>query len=186
MTVPDFHINASHEAGFETQGDYTVTWKWENDDVDPLTHLQDYDESIYGTFKYDESWRSNFYERTRPDGFDGNAERLDRYCPGSCQGDYIGLWWQPPNPKTTGASVRGTPEFDAMRRTILDILTFGYQGLVVDAVRVMPACQCCGHAENKTAHASLWGIEYTADAEYKSACMADLVSECLSELEEDE
>jgi hypothetical protein len=183
MTVPDFHIDASHEAGFETQGDYTVSWKWEEDDVDPLTHLKDYDESIFGRFAYSPNANRYGEANIRPGGFDGNAERLDRYHPGSSQGDYIGLWWQPPDPKG-GAAARGTPEFDEMRRYILDILTFGYMGLNVDVVRVMPECQCCGHAENRTAHASLWGIEWIADAEYKSAVMADLVSECLSELED--
>lgn len=68
------------------------------------------------------SHRSNDYgHHERPAGFDGNAELLG-FGP-----SYDRIWWQPPS-----ECKRGTPEFDEFRRTMLDLLAYGYVIVVVE------------------------------------------------------
>lgn len=100
---------------------------------------------------------------SRPDGFTGNAEKL-----GVGQ-SYDRYWWEPsPNgPK------RGTPEFAKERQQVLNLLEFGFIGVVLER---WERCDHCG-TERMTESASLWGIENNADEAYLQETLRELLYE---------
>lgn len=86
----------------------------------------------------------------RPDGFDGNAEVIDRD-----RGSQ--LWWQPMEDCTPGSDIRAS-----VRRTINDLREYGYIGIEVSGG---------GQTE------ALWMIGAT-EYEYHKEVVADLITEC--------
>lgn len=78
------------------------------------------DDEWYGKIEW--AYRGRYHDYApRPDGFDGNAEVILL--------DYsASLWWQPPadGPK------RGTPEFQALRSDLRDLIEYGYNILIVE------------------------------------------------------
>lgn len=102
--------------------------------------------------------RTNDYGHPwRPDHFDGNAEIIERDN-GSC------LWWQPP---MDFEAKRGTPEFDAFRAQILELLQHGYVGVIVETDQ---------HSE------SLWGIGSFDDEGQAYAC-CEMIDEIRRDIE---
>lgn len=91
----------------------------------------------------------------RPDHFDGNSE-----CLGIGR-SYDRVWWQPPKdgPK------RGTPEFAELRRCLLDLLEYGYVGVIV---------------ESEIGERSLGGIA-SMDGDYQGEVVCELIDELLYE-----
>jgi hypothetical protein len=66
---------------------------------------------------------SNLYgdnRTTRPDWCDGNAEIIDRE-------HFSVLWWQP-----SSDAKRGTDEFTRLRRSLMDIVNYGYQVITLE------------------------------------------------------
>lgn len=88
----------------------------------------------------------------RPDHFDGNAE-----CLGVGR-SYDRVWWQPP------ADVKRTDAgFAALRRSLLDLLEYGYVGVLVDS---------------DVGEESLWSIG-SMETEYQCEVACDLIDELL-------
>lgn len=91
----------------------------ESDDMDPFA---EYGADCYGRIEWadDPRLRGEYGYSVRPDGMDGNAERLhtgrDAY------------WWQPPadGPK------RGTDEFEMARQLVRDLLEYGMSVAIVE------------------------------------------------------
>jgi hypothetical protein len=142
-------------------GPVTIRWEIVTDEHESsIDQINDWDESIYGRLAWGE--RTDYREYDRPRDFDGNAEKMDRYNLGFCQGDYIGLWWQPPKAEEGGAPARGTPEFEQMRRDLCELITWGFVGIRVTVLIVTPegVCPHCGAgAEVRHGRGDLWGIE---------------------------
>lgn len=84
------------------------------------TIINDFD--CWGKVGWEQYDRSMGYHR-RPDGFDGNSERMS-------YGNSDPYWWQPPadGPK------RGTPEFDALRREVQELCEFGFVVLILEVL----------------------------------------------------
>lgn len=98
----------------------------------------------------------------RPDGFDGNAEKLWAEQNGGQ------FWWQPP------ADVPRTSEhFGALRRIVIDVVTYGY---AVYMLELLEGTDAYGAPIVRDV-ASLWGIEPFADAEYVHTIVCDLAHE---------
>jgi hypothetical protein len=98
--------------------------------------------------------------KERPADFDGNAEKLH-------MGDYT-LWWQPPadSPK------RGTPEFEEMRRHVLELIEFGFYGVVLEVLQGTDAYD----RPIVTHSASLWAIE-SLERDYLATVVGELATE---------
>lgn len=101
----------------------------------------------------------------RPDDMNGNAEKLQI---GS--GDWI--WWQPPDPKETGAPKRGTAEFAKMRQQVSDLLEFGFCGVILEVLDGRDAY----HLPIVTDTASLWAID-SLEHGYLTVLISDLIGE---------
>jgi hypothetical protein len=120
------------------------------------------DDDFHGSFApVDHRTNAYGYSR-RPDGFDGNSEKL-----------WVGrsdeVWWQPPK----NGPKRGTPEFDVFRRNVRDLMEFGYQVMTVELV---DGADCYGRGTVLAAE-SLCGIEPYADAGYRREIVAELAAE---------
>ena len=88
--------------------------------------------------------RNDYGYYPRPDGFDGNAEKLS-YGNGDC------VWWQP----HSDGPKRGTPEFEQERKHVRDLLEFGMCGFILELLEGKDAYR----QPIVTKVASLWGIE---------------------------
>lgn len=99
----------------------------------------------------------------RPDGFDGRARKLQ-----SGRGDPI--WWQPP------ADV-ADDDLGTLGRTILDLLEFGYVGVIVER---LDGTDAYGQPI-VSAVASLWGIGGLDD----EAEVAEVIGDLLTELQDE-
>lgn len=139
---------------FKLDDGRTIRFKVELDDTNPF---DDYD--CYGKI----AWVGRGYRENRPDGFDGNAEKLQ-----ANRSDQV--WWQPP------ADVKRTdPGFAKFRRQVTDLLEFGMCGYVLEL------------CDGKDAYGrdivvdvqSLWGIEPFAEDSYR----VEIIGELLSEME---
>lgn len=142
----------------------------EPDDIDPFENAD-----CYGKIAPVERDRYNGYngEKDRPDGFDGNAEKL--HVPGNGGA----VWWQP-HPESPK---RGTDEFKRERKNILDLLEYGCCGFVLELCDGEDAY----HRPIVRHVASLWGIEpFPGDYAHEvvrdlyaeiEAAMADLASQ---------
>lgn len=97
----------------------------------------------------------------RPEGFDGNAEILRGH-------NFDPIWWQPPVD-----AKRGSDLFDSLRRGVVDILEYGYCGLILE---VLDGTDAYG-APIVTEVASLWGIEPFPDRAYVAEVVRDLAAE---------
>lgn len=87
---------------------------------DECSTIEDIGGDWYGAIEWEDTRRTNSYGHVmRPDGFDGNAEKLSTRD-GS-------IWWQPPTDVK-----RGTDTFDAMRRNLIDLIEYGYSSVGVE------------------------------------------------------
>lgn len=189
-TPYDYYMADGEERSIEI-GPVTISWSIVTDDhQSSIEHINDYDESIWGRLEWGQRGYNSGREHDRPDGFDGNAERMDRYNLGFCQGDYIGLWWQPPKPEEGGPPARGTPEFEEMRRDLCELITWGFVGIRVSVTIVTPegVCPHCGRgAEVRHGRADLWGIEASGHAwrdgipDYRREVLIDNLGEAIVE-----
>lgn len=101
--------------------------------------INDYEE-CYG--KVAEGPRRMGGHAPRPDGFDGNAEKL-------WYGNYGPWWWQPPE-----GTKRGTKEFSELRSLVAELLGFGFY---VVSLQLQTRCDQ-GHWHTVNA-AALGGID---------------------------
>lgn len=101
------------------------------------------------------------YPDTRPQGFDGNAEKI------WLSGDAI--WWQPP----TDGPARGTAEFRSLRAMVRDLAEYGFHGVVLELTH--------GHDAYRRPIvrnvASLWGID-----SLENGYLREVVGELAAEL----
>lgn len=117
---------------------------------DEVAGLEDWAD-CYGTI---EQSRTTDYGTRRPDGFSGNAEIIDRDRWGA-------TWWEPP----TDGPKRGTSEFAAMRRNLMDIREYGFSGYVLTWV---------GADGREIDGESLWGIEPFPSDNYRREIVTEL------------
>ena len=138
---------------FRTEPDDMSAINWGRNGVGEWNHGED------GTF----AWAHN--DDTRPYQFTGLARKLQ-----ANGGDPI--WWQPPtdmeNPKGFANVAAWQASLDAMARSILSVLEYGYVGVIID--RIDPETDEVLDTE------SLWGIE-PEPYDYHSAVAMDLVRE---------
>lgn len=105
-------------------------------------------------------WCHNTPGTERPQGFDGAARKI--WVRHDC------YWWQPPQ------DVVNNPEaLLATRRSVIDLLEFGLQVVTVTHEK---KCECCGMSK-AAGVASLGGVEWYADQDYRMSVVADLVHE---------
>lgn len=134
-------------------------------DSDPFN-----DTDLYGRIEWcsDRIYDQDGRLKGRPDGFDGNAEKMWAQQNGDA------FWWQPP------ADVkRSDPNFSSLRSIVNDLASFGMVGYVVDVLAPDEHSDFYDHRPVLTA-ASLWGIECMVDGASAAEIVADLVSEVLA------
>lgn len=131
----------------------------ESDDISPFEETDTYGR-IAG-LQFDRFYRHG--ERPRPDGFNGNAEKL--YVPNN-GGTY---WWQPPadGPK------RGTDEFKGLRKRVLELLEYGYCAYVLELLEGENAY----HEPIVRKFANLGEIEPFPTVEYRAEIVRNLWTE---------
>lgn len=134
--------------------------------VEPDQDHSVFDEEFWGEFEWVS--RTNGYGYTeRPDGFDGNAEILER------DGASV-LWWQPPRGDYALSYPRGTKEFAEFRRSVRDLLEYGFKGVILELLDGADAYGMPIVVEEQ----SLWGID-SVDGGY----LKDVVSDLFAEME---
>jgi hypothetical protein len=101
----------------------------------------------------------------RPDGFDGNAEKLS-----TSHGDRY--WWQPPRGDYEMTAKRGSDEFNSFRQLVMDLVEWGYKGVVLE---LCDGADAYGRPV-VSAVASLWGIDSLEDG-YLAEVVKDLAAE---------
>ena len=128
--------------------------------------FQEYD--CWGRIDYD--GRPNDYGHpSRPEGFDGNAERLWLDQNGGP------VWWQPP---TGDYEVkRSDPQWESFRRHVIDLASYGMCGVIVELCDGEDAY----HRPIVVKTASLWGIEVMYDRDYLAEVVRELVEEVLAD-----
>lgn len=131
-------------------------------EVDQDTSVSDFD--CYGKVEW---IGRNLYDydgrrKGRPDGFDGNAEKLWTYESGA-----ESFWWQPPKdgPKRTD------PEFAAFKQLVRELVTWGFKGVVVEVLDGEDAY----HRPIVRDVASLWGIDSLDDTDLLAEYVSDLL-----------
>jgi len=139
-----------------------------------IEHDEDHsilDEEMHGEFAW--PGRTNDYGRyDRPAGFDGNAELL------GFGRSYDRIWWQPPRGDYAlyddgKPARRGSKAFEEYRTTVLELLEYGYVGVIVELWHSCPTCA----SRHEDRSASLWGVEWNADDAYKREVIGDLIDE---------
>jgi hypothetical protein len=138
---------------------------WTEDDIAGwrLRIEQDEDASIndfdcYGKVEWPGRHSNDYGYHTRPEGFDGSAQKLDtRNGP---------IWWQP---YREGHKVYNST---ADRRVVLDLLEMGFSGVVVEELT-----RCDRGHVHVAELASLWGID-----SLENGYLAEVVGDLLSEL----
>lgn len=127
---------------------------------DPDTQVTNFE--TYGAFSEAKDFIRHG-EDHRPAGFTGNAEKLqfDRgyWC-----------WWEP----NSDGPKRGTEEFSAERRQVLDLLECGFSGVIVERLDGLDAYG----RDIVVAVASLWGID-----SLENGYLREVVGELLSEID---
>ena len=100
-----------------------------------------------------------YVHSVRPDGFTGAARIIDR-------DDHYDLWWQPYEELTT-------EQIRAEEPRIRDLVRYGFKGVILELCNGTDAY---GRpiVENV---ASLWAVEWDADAAYIAEIVSDLASE---------
>jgi hypothetical protein len=128
----------------------------EPDDLNPFEDFDCYGKLAQGR-RHEDTGRE-----IRPDGFDGNAEKLSMRSGG--------IWWQPPSdgPK------RGTDDFAELRRLVLDLDEFG---MVSVKLEILDGKDAYGQPIVVN-FASMGGIE-----PYPGEYLAEIISELAAELE---
>lgn len=125
------------------------------DDIDPFA-----EHDAYGRVAPVKPDRHTVYPATRPDGFDGNAEKL------WSRSQY---WWQPP----TDAPRRDDPAFSALRALVCDVLNYG---MCVVSVELLDGTDAYSRPIVRDV-ASLAGVEPMPSSEDLAGFVADLLSE---------
>lgn len=122
----------------------------------------DYDTSLESDGDWFGKVQSADYGDKRPEGFDGNAEKMRaRNC---------AVWWQPPKDVQ-----RGTESFKRLRDRVAGyyLEEWSYCGLVVERTVHHPT----DSRFTREVEASLWCIEDDADRDYLRDTLADLFRE---------
>lgn len=152
---------------FELGDGRTLRLRFEPDDINPFDEFDTYGKVAHfptNTYGYDQAgMRSNF----RPDGFDGNAEKL--WPPQN--GDPV--WWQPPS-----WVKRSDPGFAELRTNVCDLLAFGMQGVLVELLDGEDAYR----RPIARGVAALWGLEPFIDRAYLRTVVGELVDEVLADV----
>lgn len=148
--------------------------------VDQDSQVTDFGPEAYGSFAWPDEYRDrNTGQPRRPDGFDGNAEKLN-----TISGP---IWWQP---SPDSPLQRGTQEWSDFRTFLGDLISFGFKGVRLE---ILEGEDAYGRAIVR-AEASLWGIDtldthaYT-DAEgvhhpfVRNGYLTEIVRELAAELD---
>lgn len=131
---------------------------------DPFMSVMD-DTDFYGSLAFaDVGHRNDYGRRERPDGFNGNAERL------SATHSYDAMWWQPP-PDVK----RGTETFHKVRSALLELLECGYS---IVTVELLHGTDGYGRPIVERV-ASLGGVE---PFQYGDGTLAEILSDLLLEV----
>lgn len=139
----------------EINDDYIMRFREGHDDY---TTIKDFD--CYGKI----SWISR--DRTRPEGFDGMAEIV------SCYRD--SYWWQPPEDLRQGWDT--FEHKDSLRRTVRDILDYGFMIYVVEICSDRDAYGNLIVVD----YASMGGIEPLQSDADKVEIVSDIVNDLLA------
>ena len=99
----------------------TLRLRIELDFIDPFEEFDAYGKVAANTYN------SLTGRSQRPEGFDGNAEKITVY------NDV--LWWQPP----PGAPDRGTPEFAKFRQLVSDLASWGMKIVFLEVLSGLDA-----------------------------------------------
>lgn len=91
---------------------------------DQDTDIQDYE--AYGSVAWVRPHPYRVGHDQRPEGFDGNAEKL-----WTCENGSECFWWQPPTDLVHG---RGTPEFASLRQLVRELVTWGFKSVGVEVL----------------------------------------------------
>lgn len=125
-----------------------------------------------GRIEWDSGRLNDYGYRSRPDGFDGRAEVIQR--------DHgYRLWWQVPSDVPIGSDVHRS-----LRSTIGEILEYGYSGFILHLLAPEDQADAVGHRP-VLATASLWGIEPLPDSDYRESVIHDLIDELEEESDAD-
>lgn len=156
MTTHADAVHALTDDGstFELPDGRTLRLTITPDDIDPFA-----EHDCYGRVAPVRPDRHTVYAATRPDGFDGNAEKLwsrDAY------------WWQPP----TDAPRRDDPAFGKLRALVRDVLNYG---MCVVTVELLDGADAYGRPIVRDV-ASLGAVEPMLSSEYLAEILADLLS----------
>lgn len=94
---------------------------------DEITQIDDFGHEGYGSVAWINSHhRVNGYGYPlRPDGFDGNAEKL------MTSDGRDSFWWQPPPGLIHG---RGTPQFCHLRQLVAELVTYGFTVVTLEVL----------------------------------------------------
>ena len=165
MMATDVHPAIAELTGdgdtFELEDGRTLRLKVEPDDDSSI--MDEQGEGVWcGRLAWVNRDRWTGHDAPRPDGFDGRARKLQRNS-----GDPI--WWQPPEDLDADNIV-------AMSKTLLDLLEYGYCGVIVELCDGEDAY----HRPIVVKTASLWGIEPFPDKDYLAEVVRELVEEVLS------
>lgn len=148
---------------YELSDTVTLRLKSLPDDGDPFQETDTYGQIA------DAEYRGSY--PPRPDGFDGNAEKMWLQQNGGC------VWWQPP------ADVKRTDDgFKELRDLVNDIASFGHHGLVLEWLEGSDAY---GRPIVRFS-ASLWGLEPFLDNAYRRTIVGELLGELEYEVEKKE
>lgn len=113
--------------------------------TDEHANVDDYGDECYGRFAWPDEYRDrNTGRPRRPDGFDGNAEKID-----TISGP---IWWQPP---VDLVLERGSEEWRAYASFLGELVSFGFKGVRLE---ILDGEDVYGHPIVR-AEASLWGID---------------------------
>lgn len=129
----------------------------EPDDIDPFAEFD-----VYGKAASVGGRTNDYGYHVRPHGFNGNAEKI------WISGDQV--WWQPPD------DVKRTDEgFDEFRSHVIELLTFGMTGVVLEVLQGEDAYS----RPIVVKVASLWGID-SLDNGYLAEVLGELYEEVMS------
>ena len=122
------------------------------------------DSDWYGSLEWVRNDRDyvGAYNTRRPDGFDGRARVIET---DSHNGR---LWWQPPVDVVDAQA-------GAMRATIVDLVRFGYVGVILELCDGTDAYGRPIVVDSS----SLWGIEWDMDSAYLAEIVSELVAEVM-------
>lgn len=129
--------------------------------------IEDMGPEAYGLVAWDSHRTNDYGYPERPDGFDGNAEKV------STSDGRDRFWWQPPA-DLCGGWERGGEHFPKLRSLVADLVTYGFHVVTVEVLDGIDAY----NRPIVVAVASLGGIDSLDDG-----YLDDVVGELLGELD---